>query len=359
MLNLSKSKLLAYRQCPKRLWLEVHRPDLQSDASDTEVRFQVGHQVGEIARRIYDPSDSGTLVNVQSEGFGQALARSSALLASTAPLFEAGFAAEGALVFADIMLPVGTEPKHCWRMVEIKSSTGIKDYHYDDVAIQAFVALAAGVPLKSIALAHIDGDWLYPGHENYQGLLIENDLTKEAFKRGDEVRAWIGNALAIVGQDSEPSVRTGAHCSNPFECSLWSYCRSQEPQAEYPVEWLPRLHTNAVKEFIQTNAIIDLRDVPDEYLDDLQRRVKAQTLLGTPFFDQGAAAAELAQHNPPAYFLDSRRSSSPFRSGKARAPISRSPFNSVATHYRRRGNLLVWNFSTFPAPTHLNNSPKH
>ena len=23
---LSKSKLIAYRQCPKRLWLEVHRP---------------------------------------------------------------------------------------------------------------------------------------------------------------------------------------------------------------------------------------------------------------------------------------------------------------------------------------------
>lgn len=110
MRNLSKSKLLAYRQCPKRLWLEVYRPDLQADTTDIAARFQVGHQVGEIVRRLYDPSGSGTLVDVHSEGFGPALARSAALLNSTGPLFEAGFAAEGALVFADIMLPWASSP---------------------------------------------------------------------------------------------------------------------------------------------------------------------------------------------------------------------------------------------------------
>jgi hypothetical protein len=36
----------------------------------------------------YDPNGSGTLVNVQLEGFGLALARSSALLDSMAPLFD-------------------------------------------------------------------------------------------------------------------------------------------------------------------------------------------------------------------------------------------------------------------------------
>ena len=76
MRNLSKTKLLAFRQCPKRLWLEVHCPDLQADSSDTEARFQVGLEVGEIARRLYDPNGSGTVVDVEAEGFGPALARS-------------------------------------------------------------------------------------------------------------------------------------------------------------------------------------------------------------------------------------------------------------------------------------------
>ena len=58
------------------------------------------------------------------------------------------------MAFADIMLPDGDDADRSWRMVEVKSSTSVKDYHRDDIAIQAFVALAAGVPLKSIAVAH-------------------------------------------------------------------------------------------------------------------------------------------------------------------------------------------------------------
>lgn len=279
MRNLSKTRLLAFRQCRKRLWLEIHRPDLQTELSDTVGLFRMGQKVGEIARRIYDPSGSGAVIDVQGEGFGPALTRSMALLESTAPIFEAGFAAEGALAFADIMLPVSEEAKHAWRMVEVKSATGIRDYHRDDIAIQAFVALAASVPLRSIALAHIDGDWVYSGDDNYQGLLIENDLTNEAFQRGDEVRTWINAAHAAVAELSEPQVRTGPQCSNPFECRFRTYCESQEPQPKYPVGWLPRLRAQAVNEFVETNATTDLRDVPDEYLDNLQRRASQESEL--------------------------------------------------------------------------------
>lgn len=43
MLTLSKSKLLAYRQCPKRLWLEIHRKDLRLDTAATAATFRIGH----------------------------------------------------------------------------------------------------------------------------------------------------------------------------------------------------------------------------------------------------------------------------------------------------------------------------
>ena len=143
----------------------------------------------------------------------------------------------------------------------------------------------------------------------------------------------------MVGQGSEPEIRTGAHCSNPFECSFWSYCRSQEPQAEYPVEWLPRLHTNAVKDFIETNEIKDLRDVPDEYLDDLQRRVKTQTILGTPFFDREAAAAELAQYNLPAYFLDFETIQFAVPIWKGTRPYQQIPFQFSCHTLAQTGEL--------------------
>lgn len=72
---LSKSKLLAFRQCPKRLWLEVHRPELREDSSATEASFTVGHQVGDIARQVYDPKGKGALIDFKVGGFEAAFAR--------------------------------------------------------------------------------------------------------------------------------------------------------------------------------------------------------------------------------------------------------------------------------------------
>lgn len=153
MRPLSKSKLLAFRQCPKRLWLEMHQPALRQDSGTTQASFAAGHQVGDIARQIYDPQRRGQLIDPQAEGFDAAFARTRSLLQTAQPIFEAGFRAEGALAFADVLLPVG---KSKWRMVEVKSSTSVKDYHRDDAAVQSFLARASGVALQSIALAHID-----------------------------------------------------------------------------------------------------------------------------------------------------------------------------------------------------------
>ena len=66
MRPLSKSKLLAYRQCTKRLWLEVHSPGLREDSSSTLASFANGHQVGELARGLYDPQGVGETLDPQA-----------------------------------------------------------------------------------------------------------------------------------------------------------------------------------------------------------------------------------------------------------------------------------------------------
>jgi len=304
MRNLSKSKLLAFRQCPKRLWLEIHHPELRKDSSATLASFATGHQVGDIARHIYDPQGTGQLIDAQKEGFAAAFARSQTLLASNQPIFEAGFSAGGALAFADVMLPVPSEGPLSWKMVEVKSSTSVKDYHRDDVAIQAHVAKTSGVTLASVALAHIDSNWVYPGDQNYAGLLTEADLSDEAFARSDEVQGWITGAQLTASEATEPSLTTGPHCRAPFECGFIDHCRGQEPQAEFPVRWLPRIQSASLKLHIEELESGDMRDVPDHLLNEQQRRVRAATVSGDIYFDAAGAVADLAAHTLPAYFLD-------------------------------------------------------
>jgi hypothetical protein len=46
---LSKSKLIAAWQCPKRLHLEKHHPELGEISAKTESLWETGYRVGEIS----------------------------------------------------------------------------------------------------------------------------------------------------------------------------------------------------------------------------------------------------------------------------------------------------------------------
>ena len=239
---LSKSKLLAYRQCPRRLWLEIHRPELRNDSPDSLARMRAGREVGLVARQVYDPHGTAAVIDVEADGFCRALTRSAELLAECRmPVFEAGIMANGILVFGDALLPATEGGRAGWKLIEVKSSTSVKANHKDDVAIQSFVALAAGVPLKSVILAHIDKSWIYSGNGDYRGLLTEHNLTEEAFGRQEEVRGWIGQARKIATQPVEPSIEPGRHCYDPIECGFCHHCASRLAEPLCPVRWLPSL----------------------------------------------------------------------------------------------------------------------
>lgn len=343
MRTLSKSKFMAYRQCPKRLWLEIHHPELRADSSAAQARFKTGYQIGDLAKLLYDPKNKGEELNPRDTGYEAAFARTKELLELTHPIFEASFSAGGALALADVLLPARNGAKRVWRMVEVKSSTSVKDYHRDDAAVQAYVARASGVPLTSVSLAHVDSDWVYPGGGDYQGLLVENDLTQDAFAREDEVKGWIAGAQTIAAKRKEPKRTTGSHCSEPFECGFLAHCLSQEPQAEYPVTWLPR-RSNELKAHIADGGVTDMRDVPDALLNASQLRVKKHTLSNRTFFDAANAAQDLAAHKLPAYFLDFETIQFAVPIWKGTRPYQQIPFQFSSHRLGRTGKLDATSF---------------
>lgn len=47
--GLSKTRLMSFRQCPKKLWLEKHRPELAEEDPARQAIFDLGHEVGAMA----------------------------------------------------------------------------------------------------------------------------------------------------------------------------------------------------------------------------------------------------------------------------------------------------------------------
>ena len=300
--NLSKSKLLAFKQCPKRLWLEVHKPKMKEDGAATQASYAIGNQVGDIARDLYDPHKKGTLIEIAPGKFGDALAESKALLESDKPVFEAGFSAKGALVFADVMLPDEARPGS-WRMIEVKSSTSVKDYHRLDAAIQAYVAKQTGVSLSAISLAHIDNQFVYEGDGQYRGLLRENDLTNETSNREQEVVQLIAAAQRTADEEEEPSLATGRQCREPYECGFLTYCQANEATAKAPATWLPSRHNKELAALVVNNSV-EMAGVPDELLNEKQLLVKRCTISGEAFVDLDGAREALPEVDGAAYFMD-------------------------------------------------------
>ena len=77
--RLSKSRITAGLQCGKRLWLVIHRPELEVYSADTQRRFAAGNSVGEVARKLYG---AGELID-GGRNLSQALRDTEAALAAS------------------------------------------------------------------------------------------------------------------------------------------------------------------------------------------------------------------------------------------------------------------------------------
>ena len=124
--SLSKSRLMAYLQCPRRLWLQVYRPELATEmGGGASKRLDIGTEVGVLAQKLYPDGQLVTDGDVE-----KGLKDTNTLLCKAPkPLFEAAFEFNNILVLADLLLP----DKNGWRMVEVKSAASVKPYHIIEV----------------------------------------------------------------------------------------------------------------------------------------------------------------------------------------------------------------------------------
>lgn len=290
---LSKSRLISAWQCPKKLHLEKHHKELGVITAQMESAFAGGHQVGDVAQQIYGNEDSVEI----AFNFKTMVAETQALFDRGAdfPVFEATFRYEGVLIRADVMLP----DNGGWRVVEVKASTSVKDYHVLDCAIQDWVLRNAGINVTTISLAHINNQFIYGGDGNYEGLLVEHDLT-------DQVRAMEPQVLALLEESRSavtgpmPDVNVGAQCNKPYDCQFQGYCWPSDTR--YPITGLGGSKAK-LADFVALGAR-DILDVDENSITaSTQQRIYRVTCKGEPEILNGARE-ELMALDFPRYYLD-------------------------------------------------------
>jgi hypothetical protein len=239
--TLSKTKLLAYAQCPRKLWLAQYRPEIEDEAALDHAAIAAGHLVRAKAREVYGPGH----VIAPERGLRAAIAATSELIAAggTTPVFEATFDHEGLTVQVDILDRSRGTP----RIVAVKSSAAVKAQHLTDCAIQAWTLAALGVHVSEVAVAHVDGKFVYAGDGDYAKLLVEQNVTAQVDALRAAVPALVASARTTLEALDEPQASIGAHCTTPYPCPFFGHCAAPQPsepgggaQRLVPAPSLPR-----------------------------------------------------------------------------------------------------------------------
>jgi hypothetical protein len=321
--RLSKSRILSALQCPKRAHLEVHRRELAKYTPRMEAAFATGHQVGHLAMDLYGP---GVLIDYPREQLDRALAETGERLAGPyrETIFEATLEHDGVLVREDVLLPVNVNGRESWQVVEVKSSTTLKEVYTHDCAVQAWVHRNAGYPLDSISLAHVNNQFEYAGDGNFDGLLVEHDLTAQAWPLLEAVPMWIDQARAAI-EGPEPRVAVGQRCTKPYSCPFMDHCwPSRDNGVAYPVPGLGG-QKQKLGELV-AEGYRDLRDVPAAQLStDKQRRIRQVTRDGRPEVLPGAREF-VNSLDYPRFYLDFEAVGVPLPFWSGIRPYQQVPF---------------------------------
>jgi len=331
---ISKSKYLVGLQCLKYLWFLVNRREsIPEPDAVTQYIFDQGHLVGEYAKKLFP----GGIDVEYGSGFEKGLKATTQLLAERKPLFEAGFLSESIYARADILNPVGSDE---WDIIEVKSSTGVKDVNIEDVAFQKYCYEKAGLKIRKCCLMYINKEYVRNGDIAPEGLFTTSDITEKAAEFSSGIRERIEGMSAVVSCSDCPNIKIGRQCSEPYTCPLKEECWSFLP--ENSVFDLYGAKNKAAEFF--GNGITLIKDIPEGYNLSFKQQIQREcgkTLK--PRIDRKAISSFLGKLAYPLYFLDFETFSEAIPRYDGTRPYQRIPFqfslhmldsiDSTARHY--------------------------
>ena len=256
---------MAGAQCHRLLWWRVHEPDAEELKPDvgTQDLFDQSREVEREARKVLPPGS----------------------------VFEASFVAQGVAVRVDALVP----ENGAFALVEVKSSSSLKDEHIPDAAVQAHILRKSGVDVRRVEVMDLNKQFR---HSAGGELFVREDVTTRIEALQPDMPQLIAERIAAA-RGPLPAVAIGKHCSDPRACPFWDRCW---PKDRFHVTKLYRGRDRGLT--LMSRGIEQIQDIPpNEKLTDTQKRQKLSAERGGVVVQPGLAAA-LGEFTGRLGFLD-------------------------------------------------------
>lgn len=296
--QITKSFYAAGVQCTKRLYLLAHHAEAATAPSeDVQLRFSQGQSVGKLAREAFE---GGVLVSASGSAIQHALDTTEQMLKElkVPAIFEAAILHENLLIRVDILK---NNYDGTWDLIEVKSTTELKDEHLEDVAFQLYVLKGAGVKIKHVVLSHINNEVRYP---NLDPLFVNHDLTEAAENHLPAVKMKLSSLIAVLEKQEAPEQLIGRQCANPYGCEFKEKCWAQVPKGSTLELYNYRKRKPTKFELFHQGPKL-LKELTDQV--ELTRFQQIQVLASKtegPVINHMGLAEFLAEVKYPIYYFD-------------------------------------------------------
>ncbi|MEZ4815068.1 MAG: DUF2779 domain-containing protein [Bdellovibrionota bacterium] len=333
---LSKSKIVRGMQCQKSLYLSVHSPELEPEVSESQQAvFDLGHEVGAAAQKVYP---GGVLIAAQPRNPAKAYAETlDAMAAGECTIYEATFLFENVQVKVDILHKEKKSAK--WKVIEVKSSTSVKDVHLNDMAIQAWVAENSGLKVSSYHLMHINSECRYP---DLKDLFEVVDVTEQVLELKEKIPKDVKAIKKVLLGAKVPDVDIGPHCDDPYECSFKEHCWKEKKIPELSVFDLPGMGKKAWG-FYQRGKI-KLSDLVGEKLSMNQQRAVDCYSSKKRHVNAKGIKSDMSSWEFPFYYLDFETIAFAIPKYKETGPYMQIPFQFSCHVETKKGALSHFEF---------------
>ncbi|MBT3877547.1 MAG: DUF2779 domain-containing protein [Candidatus Scalindua sp.] len=330
---LTKSKYINGLQCPKYLWVKLNEPDRvpRFDPS-TRHGFSQGLLVGEFAKKLFPDG-----IDIPADDFTINLNHTEVLLKERKPLFEVGIMVDNTFSRIDILKPVSKDE---WNIIEVKSSTKVKNVNIHDVSYQKYCCENYGLKIRNCFLMTVNNEYIKQADIDPAGLLTMTKITAGVDRATDGIRQRVDSMVSTIASEKCPDVTIGKQCSSPHECPLKKECWSFLPENSIFDMYGSKNHAFELFE----KGIYSFKDIPDDFPLSGKREIqKSCEISGKPHIKKKRISQFLDNLKYPLYYLDFETFSGAIPLFDGTRPYQQIPFqfslhvvdkdNATARHY--------------------------
>ena len=293
---LTKSRYLDGLHCPKYLWMEFNTPaDIPEKDAVTLYLLEQGNRVCRIAQKAYP---DGLNASKNPDGSFKYIEE---VIGKGCVLFEANISKDSLFARADILVPAGN---NSWDLIEVKSSTSIKDYHINDITFQKHCCDIAGLKVNRCFIQCVNKEYVKKSEIDPGAFFCKEDVTAKVNEVLKAEIANIDNALKIVIDDKCPQTPVGRKCkSNTYgdECPLRETCLTALPENN-----VFDLYRGGQKsEDLFNSGILAIKDIPETTKLTANQKVQWKCACSnSSYIDSRAIKGFMDGLKYPLYFFD-------------------------------------------------------